>query len=129
MTGPTTLFVYGTLMPGHLRWPMLAPHATASRSTSVAGRLYDSGHGWPVARLIDDGLGPDDVVPGWAVELRADGLDALLRVLDEMEGVDRGLYDRVVVRLADGADAWAYSMGTEVRTLPRIAAWEGRPEA
>jgi gamma-glutamylcyclotransferase (GGCT)/AIG2-like uncharacterized protein YtfP len=127
--GPTSLFVYGTLMPGHLRWPMLEPHAVGYRRAAARGRLYDSGHGWPVARLVDRaGHDEDDLVPGWVVDLDVGAMDDLMAVLDEMEGVDRGLYDRVVVDLVDGATAWAYSCGTPVDDLPRIPDWAGRPE-
>jgi gamma-glutamylcyclotransferase (GGCT)/AIG2-like uncharacterized protein YtfP len=123
---PTALFVYGTLMPGHLRWSMLAPHAIDARPATASGWLYDTGQGWPVAHLVDRS---DDHVPGWAIVLRPEGLDDLLTALDEMEGVDRGLYERVVVDLADGGTAWAYSMGVVTDTLPRIAAWTDQPEA
>ena len=46
---PPRLFVYGTLQPGRLRWPFLEPFALAHRPATVAGRLYDSGKGWPAA--------------------------------------------------------------------------------
>jgi gamma-glutamylcyclotransferase (GGCT)/AIG2-like uncharacterized protein YtfP len=125
----TSLFVYGTLMPGHLRWPMLAPHAVGHRPAAARGRIYDSGQGWPVARLVDrTGHDEDDLVPGWVVDLDGGAVDDLLVELDEMEGVDRGLYDRVVVDLVDGGTAWAYSCGTPVDELPRIPGWAGRPE-
>ena len=127
--GPTALFVYGTLMPDHLRWPMLAPHAVGHRRAAARGRLYDSGLGWPVARLVDrTGHDEHDLVPGWVVDLDVGAMDDLLVVLDEMEGVDRGLYDRVVVDLVDGGTAWAYSCATAVDDLPRIDDWAGRPE-
>ena len=127
--GPTALFVYGTLMPDHLRWPMLAPHAVGHRRAAARGRLYDSGLGWPVARLVDrTGHDEHDLVPGWVVDLAVGAMDDLLVVLDEMEGVDRGLYDRVVVDLVDGGTAWAYSCATAVDDLPRIDDWAGRPE-
>ena len=44
---PTSVFVYGTLMPGHLRWEVLAPHAAEHRPASVDGVLWDTGRGWP----------------------------------------------------------------------------------
>jgi gamma-glutamylcyclotransferase (GGCT)/AIG2-like uncharacterized protein YtfP len=108
---------------------MLEPHAVGYRRAAARGRLYDSGQGWPVARLVDrDGHDEDDLVPGWVVDLDVGAMDDLMAVLDEMEGVDRGLYDRVVVDLVDGATAWAYSCGTPVDDLPRIPDWAGRPE-
>jgi gamma-glutamylcyclotransferase (GGCT)/AIG2-like uncharacterized protein YtfP len=126
---PAALFVYGTLMPGHLRWPMLASHAVGHRPAVARGRLYDSGRGWPIARLVDHpDHGVDDAVPGWVVDLDADAMAELMVVLDEMEGVDQGLYDRVVIELVDGGRAWAYSSGTPVDGLLRIETWVGRPE-
>jgi gamma-glutamylcyclotransferase (GGCT)/AIG2-like uncharacterized protein YtfP len=126
--GPTALFVYGTLMPGHLRWPMLEPYSTGVRRATARGSLYDSGSGWPIAHLVHDPGAEGDVVPGWVVDLEPKALDLLLVVLDDMEGVDRGLYDRVVVDLLDGGRAWAYSSGTAVEGLSRISEWAGRPE-
>jgi hypothetical protein len=38
---PPRLFVYGTLQPGRLRWPALAPYAAGHRPAAVPGRLYD----------------------------------------------------------------------------------------
>jgi gamma-glutamylcyclotransferase (GGCT)/AIG2-like uncharacterized protein YtfP len=126
---PAALFVYGTLMPGHLRWPMLAPSAVGRRPAAARGRLYDSGRGWPIARLVDGpGHDGDDVVPGWVIDLDAGAMDDLLIVLDEMEGVDQGLYDRVVIDLVDGGTAWAYSSESSVDGLPRIDAWADQPE-
>ena len=51
---PPRLFVYGTLQPGRLRWPVLAPFATGHRPASVPGTLHDTGNGWPVA-VFDGG--------------------------------------------------------------------------
>ena len=60
------LFVYGTLMPGRLRWPILAPFARGHRPGVATGALYDSGNGWPVAVFGEGGE-----VPGVLVELDA----------------------------------------------------------
>ena len=46
---PPCLFVYGTLQPGHLRWPFLEPFAIGHGPADVYGQLFDSGDGWPVA--------------------------------------------------------------------------------
>lgn len=59
MTRPPRLFAYGTLQPGHLRWPFLEPYAVAHRPATVPGALFDSGCGWPVAAFS----GPE-LVPG-----------------------------------------------------------------
>ena len=54
--GPAAVFVYGTLMPGRLRWPLIELQATGHRPAAVPGRLFDTGQGWPAA-LFDDGCG------------------------------------------------------------------------
>lgn len=119
------LFVYGTLMPGHLRWPVLEPHALSWRPAAVEGRLYDSGEGWPTARF---GPGPD-LVRGWAVDLRPEVADIVLRHLDEVEDVATGLFRRVTVPLLDGGPAIAYEMTTDAGSLTRIDVWDTQPEA
>jgi gamma-glutamylcyclotransferase (GGCT)/AIG2-like uncharacterized protein YtfP len=120
-----TLFVYGTLMPGHLRWGVLEPHAVDWRPAAVEGRLYDTGQGWPAAVFAPG----DDLVKGWAVDLRPDVVEVVLAHLDEVEGVDEGLFTRVEVALLGGEAAVAYELGTEPGALLRIAVWDGRDEA
>lgn len=102
---PTLVFVYGTLMPGHLRWPLLEPHAVASRRAEVRGLLFDTGRGWPAARF-NEPLGAHPIphprigtiagagtgagttaarVPGWLVELVDSAAAEVLALLDEVE--------------------------------------------
>jgi gamma-glutamylcyclotransferase (GGCT)/AIG2-like uncharacterized protein YtfP len=119
----TLLFVYGTLMPGHVRWPILEADATAWRSATTPGRLYDLGQGWPVAHF-----GPTadrSVVPGVAVDLHPDRATACLAALDRVEGVHDGLFVRVEVDLDDGRRAWAYSWPTPLDDGARIDRWTG----
>lgn len=120
-----TLFVYGTLMPGHLRWGVLEPHATGWRPAAVEGHLYDTGQGWPAAVFVPG----DDLVRGWAVDLRAEVAQVVLAHLDEVEGVDEGLFRRVEVALLGGEAAIAYELGTEPAALLRIGVWDGQAEA
>jgi gamma-glutamylcyclotransferase (GGCT)/AIG2-like uncharacterized protein YtfP len=119
------LFVYGTLMPGHLRWPVLEPHALSWRPAAVEGHLYDSGEGWPAAVFTPG----DDLVKGWAVELDQAVADVVMAHLDEVEGVDQGLFRRVEVRLLDGEPVVAYELGTSPVALARIAEWTDQHEA
>lgn len=125
------LFVYGTLMPDHLRWPMLSPWASAWGPTTVPGELWDTGNGWPAARLVD---GPDRV-PGWWVRFEPGALDARLADLDAMEGIgdppDPTLdpYVRVVVTVAGVGAAWAYHATRREPHWRRIDRWEGQAEA
>jgi gamma-glutamylcyclotransferase (GGCT)/AIG2-like uncharacterized protein YtfP len=119
------LFVYGTLMPGHLRWRVLEPHATSWRPAAVEGHLYDTGEGWPAAVFTPG----EDLVKGWAVDLDPVVADLVMAHLDEVEGVDHGLFRRVEVTLLDGEPVVAYELGTTPDALTRIADWEGHPEA
>ena len=102
MDGPPRLFVYGTLMPGEPLWPALAVFAVAWAEVTAAGRLFDTGHGYPAVRFDLAG----DVVPGVLVALDPDRLAAAIGVLDEIEEEGR-LYRRVQVSTSDGP-AWAY---------------------
>jgi gamma-glutamylcyclotransferase (GGCT)/AIG2-like uncharacterized protein YtfP len=120
-----TLFVYGTLMPGHLRWGVLEPHAVGWRPAAAEGRLYDTGEGWPAAVFVPG----DDLVRGWAVDLRPEVTEAVLAHLDEVEGVEEGLFTRVEVALLGGEVAVTYEMGSEPGALLRIAVWDGQAEA
>lgn len=92
-----TLFVYGTLGPGEEAWPLLEPHATELRRAQVAGRLYDTGNGYPAA-VFDDTAPP---VHGWCCRVDA----SRLADLDRFEGGD---YARVPVVTTDGTEAIAY---------------------
>jgi gamma-glutamylcyclotransferase (GGCT)/AIG2-like uncharacterized protein YtfP len=119
------LFVYGTLMPGHLRWGVLEPHAVGWRPAAVEGHLYDTAQGWPAAVFRP---GPD-LVKGWAVDLRPEVAGVVMDHLDEVEGVDQGLFRRVEVALLGGERVAAYELGPAPAGLSRIADWEGHPEA
>jgi gamma-glutamylcyclotransferase (GGCT)/AIG2-like uncharacterized protein YtfP len=91
------LFVYGTLMPGQRAWSTLAPHAVRTWETTVAGRIYDTGRGYPAA-VFDEG---DERVAGWCCEL----VGAPIAQLDDWEGEE---YERIVVLTGDGAEAQTY---------------------
>lgn len=124
MTAEPALFVYGTLMPGHLRWPLLELNATGQRPARCRGRLYDTGRGWPAAVFDDGGRGDaDDQVPGVLVGLRPDVADAVLAELDVVEGVPDGHYRRVVVTTTEGDQAWAWTPVGTVDAMVRIDAW------
>ena len=123
MPEPARLFVYGTLMPGRLRWPILAPFVLGHRPASVAGRLFDSGHGWPVAVF-----GGDGVVPGVLVEFDPARVDDALPILDEVEGTATDTLRRIEVVTTDGATAWAYHYTHAVDGLAPIDRWADQAE-
>lgn len=108
------LFVYGTLRPGDVRWPLLAPFvADTGVDDSVAGELFDTGLDYPAAVF-----GGDGTILGRTYELRADRLDEALAVLDEEEDTVAGLYRRVEVVTGAGTPAWAYAYGTGLDLTP-----------
>ena len=48
--GVMAIFVYGTLMPGRLRWPLVEPHVGGRRGATISGSLLDSGPVEPVVQ-------------------------------------------------------------------------------
>jgi gamma-glutamylcyclotransferase (GGCT)/AIG2-like uncharacterized protein YtfP len=96
----TTVFVYGTLMPGRLRWPLVEHHVTAHRPATVTGTLLDTGHGYPA--LVLEGTG---TVHGVALDLRVDSEQEALGLLDGIEG---RAYRRVEVTSAGGERLQTY---------------------
>lgn len=83
LSGPRSVFVYGTLKPGGHYWPAFC-EGRVQRVTParVRGRLFDLPLGYP-ALLIDP---PVDWVEG--VLLWADPFDRFLAGLDRLEGFD-----------------------------------------
>src|SRR5262245_60887297 len=120
------MFVYGTLMPGRLRWPLLARFAVDHRPAVVAGRLYDSGRGWPMAVFVGDGSTPERV-PGHVVDLDPTTLGECLVVIDEVEQTETDELRRVEVTTAAGEPAWAYHFTQSAQGLAQIASWSDIP--
>ena len=114
------LFVYGTLQPGESRWHELATFVNGEgERTTVAGMVYDTGLDYPAAKF--GAVTPADVIHGRVYEFDDAQRDAALARLDVVEGAERGMYQRVVVRTAAGPLAWAYECGDDellVRRLP-----------
>jgi len=112
----THLFVYGTLRPGQQRWPFLEPFVVdGGEDLSVAGALYDTGHGYPAAKFDRDGT-----ILGRVYSLRIDRLDECLELLDEVEGAVQDLFRRVSITTSTGVEAWAYEYcdNAEFRRIP-----------
>lgn len=109
-----TLFVYGTLRPGDVRWHFLAPFAADEGvDDAVDGCLYDTGCGYPAAIF-----GAGGVVRGRRYGLVDDLLDDALTILDDVEGSVAGLYRRVTVTTHAGHTAWAYEYGSGLHLTP-----------
>lgn len=110
------LFVYGTLRPGDVRWPLLARFvADQGVDDTAPGQVFDTGLDYPAAIFGGDGR-----ILGRTYVLRAERLDEALSVLDEEEDTVAGLYRRVRVTTGLGIAAWAYSYGTglELTLIP-----------
>ncbi len=116
---PPRLFVYGTLMPARLRWPILKPFVTGFRLATVPGTIYDSGEGWPVAVFADG----DAAVPGVLVDLDPSQVATALPILDDVEDTATDKLRRIVVTTTDGTTAWAYQHHHPVDDLPQIESW------
>ena len=114
-----SVFVYGTLKPGHLRWPIVAPFVDATEPVEVEGRLWDTGNDFPAARF-----GPPGRIRGVLLHLKAGVEEEAVRLLDEVEG--EFLYDRVEVRATDGRTAVAYEWkGATDAFVELDGTWEG----
>ena len=110
------VFVYGTLMPGHLRWSIIEPYVVERWQDVVAGQLYDPGRGYPGARFDVSGR-----IPGWGLQLDGDRLTDAVDLLDEVEGPH--LYTRVAVVTGVGRPAWSYRVDLDVTDMTPIDAW------
>jgi len=109
------VFVYGTLRPGDVRWPILAPFVVGEGvDDTVGGDLYDTGNDYPAARFTSSGR----TIHGRTFGLLDPSLDRCLGVLDEVEGTVAGLYRRVLIRTGRGVHAWAYEYGGGLDLVP-----------
>jgi gamma-glutamylcyclotransferase (GGCT)/AIG2-like uncharacterized protein YtfP len=115
------LFVYGTLMPGQARWPLLHPFTQGQpRREYVRGTLVDTGRGFPAL------LPGEDRVPGFVVSLDPGRRHEALALLDCVEGVDGGLFSRALTRVG-GSLVWTYLGAHPSLRGPVIAQWgEGK---
>lgn len=112
------LFVYGTLMPGHLRWPLVERYVRHVEPAVVKGRLFDTGHDFPAARFDDGGQ-----IEGYLLTFADKHRERAWRTVDRIEG---DLYVRVdVVTLAgDRARSYAWAGPTDDLT-PIGRRWTG----
>src|SRR4051794_12154075 len=103
MSGPNAVFVYGTLKPGHSRWPQLAPFADEDPITdAIHGSLWRTPYGWPAATKGNRSI------PGAVVRLRPRKKADALALLDRIEGVDAGLFQRSIVTTEKRQRCWVY---------------------
>lgn len=108
------LFVYGTLRPGDVRWPLLAPFAADDGVDDVvAGLLFDTGCDYPAAIF-----GGASAIRGRTYLLHEHLLGDALTILDEEEASVPGSYRRVSLTTRRGTPAWAYAYGSGLTLTP-----------
>lgn len=114
------MFLYGTLMPGRPRWPILSGYVVGVPvCASATGTLFDTGFGFPAM------FPGTDPVPGFLVHLDSVTLKDALGVLDDVEAVGSGLFRREQVP-CQGELAWVYlGQARWLRRVP-IASWLSR---
>ena len=118
------LFVYGTLRPGDVRWPLLERYVDDDGTDDTApGRVFDTGLDYPAAIFGGDGQ-----IRGRLYRLNAALLAEGLAVLDEEEDTVAGLYRRVRITTGNGVEAWAYAYGDVLELTPIPSGdWFDRP--
>lgn len=91
------LFLYGTLMPRHGAWELVAPSAAGEPEPATAsGVLFDTGRGYPAACFDARAA---TAIRGVVVRLVAEHSHATLRRLDRYEGPE---YRRITVTTSAG---------------------------
>ena len=100
----TLLFVYGTLKRGDVRAPLLdGQQYLGQTKTLTVYRLFNTGDYPALVEAEPLGLAGRAIVGElWRVDA------GCLARLDVEEGVDEGLYERSMIKLADAQRAWAY---------------------
>lgn len=120
--GTSAIFVYGTLLPGQSRWPVLEPHALSTQPATAKGRLWDTGAGYPAARFDETG----DDIPGALVTIAPDEVARVLAMLDRIEG-EGVLFRRVEVLTSSGPAVSYEWIGRTEALLPLPKGWSGTP--
>ena len=107
---PARVFVYGTLQPGAPAWWRLAPAARDTWPAVTAGRVHDTGRGYPALVRDATAVAHGALAHGHVVEL--DDPAATLPALDAYEGPDYRRERVVVYRAANEADRVADASST-----------------
>ncbi len=97
----THYFVYGTTMPGHLRYPHVEDFVAEASPARVSGRLYDTGAGHPAAKFG----GGQGTIEGFLLRLRPERKFEAERTFTEIES---GLYQAVQLETDSGVSATAF---------------------
>ena len=116
------LFVYGTLQPGDVRWPFLAPYvADEGVPDTVCGRVYDTGRGYPAARFDEPGVYRINAVAQRGETQIAAANRWILVGGADLEMADPRLNDEVLRRIAT-ASGGSYLGADDIGDLPSLIA-------
>ncbi len=117
----TYMFVYGTTMPGHLRYSQIEDFVAETSEASVPGRLYDSGNGYPAAKF--GGGSGQGSIKGYLLRLRPDRVAEARRAFTAFEA---GLFEPVPVTTDSGVNATAFEWIDPIDGMPRLEGmWDG----
>lgn len=118
-------FMYGTLKPGHERWPVVEPFVLRVQEAVVAGELYSLAY-YPAARFHEDS---ENIIPGFLVHTVAD--ERITKNVDAVEGHPT-LFKRTVINAiveddgvlySEAAYAYEYVHAEHLYETARIDAW------
>lgn len=106
--------MYGTLLPGEVRWSLLEPYVIdTGAADSAPGTLYDTGLDYPAAVF-----GGDTVISGRTFAIAPALRNECLAHLDIVEGTVGGLYSRITITTVRGVEAWTYQYGGGLDLTP-----------
>jgi gamma-glutamylcyclotransferase (GGCT)/AIG2-like uncharacterized protein YtfP len=114
------VFVYGTLLPGDVRWGYLEQFvADDGNPDAVSGSLFDTGFDYPAAVFdVESTREGTGTILGRTFEVAADRVEECLAVLDVEEDTVGGRYRRVSIRTLGGVEVWAYEYGFGLDLTP-----------
>jgi gamma-glutamylcyclotransferase (GGCT)/AIG2-like uncharacterized protein YtfP len=118
-----TLFVYGTLKPGHFRFAVIEPFVIDEEliADTAKGILFDSGYDWPAA-IFDNSL--ESEIPGFIIKINSNNLEEILTLLDEEEGVNSLLFRRKVIQTSSKVNCWTYEYARSTEGFKIIQSWD-----
>jgi gamma-glutamylcyclotransferase (GGCT)/AIG2-like uncharacterized protein YtfP len=114
----SSVFVYGTTMPNHLRYPLIEEYVASATPDRATGRIFDTGLGYPAAKF-----GGQGTIEGYVLRLRSDRVSEAMRAFTEMEA---GLFHPVTITTAGGVSAVAYEyIGSTANMTAVSGQWSG----
>ena len=117
-SGHTDVFVYGTTMPDHLRYPAIEEYVASVSRDSASGRIFDTGAGYPAAKF--GGVG---TIHGYVLRLRPDRASEALRTFTQLEA---GLFQQVTLATTGGITATAYEFIGSTEGMTAVTGeWSG----